>query len=160
MMKQDLFITNHNTYCYHVISFGLKNTRSTYQCLVNKIFMPQIRRNIKVYIDDMLVKYSIPTNHISDIQGLFTTLKRCHMKLNHTKCVFGVTWEKFFEYMIISIRIKDNLKKITAVLNMQKRTTSKEVQSPNGKLAALSRFLSKQTEQFLLFFMILRNNAA
>ena len=36
--------------------FGLKNAGETYQRLVNHMFRPQIRWNIEVYVDDMLVK--------------------------------------------------------------------------------------------------------
>ena len=50
------FIIDKGLYCYKVMSFDLKNTAATYQRLVNKVFKDQIRCNIKVYIDDMLVK--------------------------------------------------------------------------------------------------------
>lgn len=38
------------------MSFGLKNASATYQSLVNKMFTTQIKRNIEIYIDVMLVK--------------------------------------------------------------------------------------------------------
>ena len=50
------FITNKGIYCYKVMPFSLKNVRATYQQLVNKIFKIQIGQNMKVYVDDMLVK--------------------------------------------------------------------------------------------------------
>ena len=50
------FITNQGLYCYRVMPFGLKNTRATYQRLVNQMFNKQIARNVEVYVDDMLVK--------------------------------------------------------------------------------------------------------
>ena len=49
------FIINKDIYYYKVTPSGLKNTGTTYQRLVNKIFKAQIGRNI-VYVDDMLVK--------------------------------------------------------------------------------------------------------
>lgn len=54
--EKTIFITNYGLYCYRIISFGLKNVCATYQHQVNKIFKDQIDRNIKVYIDYMLVK--------------------------------------------------------------------------------------------------------
>ena len=33
-----VFITPHRLYCYNVMSFGLKNSRATYQRMVTKIF--------------------------------------------------------------------------------------------------------------------------
>ena len=50
------FITSQGLFCYKVMSFEFKNARETYQRLVNHMFRPQIRRNVKVYVDDMLVK--------------------------------------------------------------------------------------------------------
>ncbi|XP_030925026.1 uncharacterized protein LOC115952082 [Quercus lobata] len=62
MAKEDqekiAFITSQGLYCYKVMPFGLKNVGAMYQRLVNKIFSQQISRNMKVYVDDMLVKTS------------------------------------------------------------------------------------------------------
>jgi len=50
------FITSQGLFCYKVMSFGLKNAGATYQRLMNKMFAQQIRRNVQIYVDDMLVK--------------------------------------------------------------------------------------------------------
>ena len=50
------FVISQGIFCYKVMPFGLKNTGATYQRLMNKMFARQIRRNVKVYVDDMLVK--------------------------------------------------------------------------------------------------------
>ena len=50
------FITEKRLYCYRVMPFGLKNVGTTYQRLVNKVFVDKIGHTMEVYIDDMLVK--------------------------------------------------------------------------------------------------------
>lgn len=50
------FTTNKGLYCYKVMSFGLKNVGDAHQYLVNKIFKDLIDCNMKVYMNDMLVK--------------------------------------------------------------------------------------------------------
>ena len=50
------FITSQGLFCYKVMPFGLKNVGVTYQKLINKMFIWQIGWNVKVYVDDMLVK--------------------------------------------------------------------------------------------------------
>ena len=55
--------------------FGLKNAGATYQRLVNKMFNKQIGRNMKVYVDDMLVKSKVELAHLDDLRETFTTLK-------------------------------------------------------------------------------------
>ena len=63
------FVTSQGTYCYRVMSFGLKNARATYQRLVNQMFQKQIGTTMEVYRDDMLVKSStaeLHTAHLSE----------------------------------------------------------------------------------------------
>ncbi|KAL0447911.1 UNVERIFIED_CONTAM: Pro-Pol polyprotein [Sesamum latifolium] len=54
--KRVSLIASACTVCYVAIPFRLKNAKATYQQLVDKIFHPQIGRNVEVYVDDMLVK--------------------------------------------------------------------------------------------------------
>ena len=61
------FITSQGLFCYKVILFGLKNAGATYQRLVNHMFHPQIGRNVKVYVDDMLVKSLDEEKHLDDL---------------------------------------------------------------------------------------------
>ena len=58
------FVTAQGTYCYRVMSFGLKNAGATYQRLVNRMFQKQIGATVEVYIDDMLVKSTIADLHM------------------------------------------------------------------------------------------------
>ena len=83
--EKTAFITNHGLYCYKVMPFGLKNAGATYQRLVNKIFKEQIDRNMEVYVDDMLVKSKSSMNHIADLEGTFSALRKYKMKLNPAK---------------------------------------------------------------------------
>ena len=50
------FITENANYCYKVMPFKLKNTRATYQRLMNTVFTDQIGRIMEVYVDDMVAK--------------------------------------------------------------------------------------------------------
>ena len=90
------FITSQGLYYYKVMPFGLKNAGATYQRLVNKMFNKQIDRNMEVYVDDMLVKSKKELAHLNDLREMFATLKQYQMKLNPSKCVFGVASGKFF----------------------------------------------------------------
>ena len=82
------------------MSFGLKNVGATYQRLVNHIFRPQIGQNVEVYIYDMLVKSVREPQHLDDLQETFDTLRRYKMKLNLSKCAFGVALGKFLGFMV------------------------------------------------------------
>ena len=78
------------------------------------------------------------------------------MKLNPSKCVFGVTAGKFLGFMVSQRGIEVNPEKVRAILELEPSRTVKTVQSLNGKVVALNRFVSKATDKCLPFFRILR----
>ena len=94
--------------------FRLKNAGATYQRLMNKMFTHQIRRNVQVYVDDMLVKSLRENDHLDDLQETFNTLRSYKMKLNPSKCVFGVTARKFLGFMVSQRGIEVNPEKVRA----------------------------------------------
>ena len=102
MSKEDqtTFITSQGLYCYKVMPFGLKNARAIYQRLVNRMFSRQIGRNMEVYVDDMLIKSKEENTHLDDLKKTFVTLRQYQMKLNPSKCAFGVSLGKFLEFMV------------------------------------------------------------
>ena len=78
------------------------------------------------------------------------------MKLNLSKCAFGVSLGKFLGFMVSRRGIEANLKKVRAILEMSSPKTVKEVQSLIGRVAALNRFVSKATDKCLPFFKMLK----
>lgn len=96
----------------------MKNAGATYQRLVNEIFKGQIRRNVKVYVDDMLVKSLRTKQHLLDLGETFQTLRKHKMKLNPIKCIFRVSARKFLGFMVSRRGIEVNPKKVKAILNM------------------------------------------
>ena len=127
--EKTFFVTSQGLFCYEVMPFGLKNTGATYQRLVNHMFRPQIGRNVEVYVDDMLVKSLDEGKHLDDLQETFDTFRRYNMKLNPSKCSFGVASGKFLGFMVSHRGIEANPEKIKAILDMKPPQNVKEVQS-------------------------------
>ena len=50
------FIIEWGTYCYRVMSFRLKNAGATYQRAATTLFHDMMHMDVKVYVDDMIVK--------------------------------------------------------------------------------------------------------
>ena len=98
------FITPHILYCYKVMSFSLKNVEATYQRLMTKIFKPLIDHIVEVYIDDIVVKSKTWEEHAQHLQEVFHLLRRYDMKLNPSKCAFGVSIGKFLGFMVTQKR--------------------------------------------------------
>ena len=62
--EKTAFVTFVGNYHYKVMPFGLKNAESTYQRMMTKMFKPQLGRSIEVYIDDMVVKSKVVSEHV------------------------------------------------------------------------------------------------
>ena len=88
--------------------FGLKNPGSTYQRMMTKMFEPQLGRNIEIYINDMVVKSKIVFEHVEDLTSIFGILRKHKLRLNASKCSFGVGSRKFLGYMVTHRGIKVN----------------------------------------------------
>ncbi|CAL9000917.1 unnamed protein product, partial [Prunus brigantina] len=150
------FITDRGLYCYNVMPFGLKNAGATYQRLVNRIFAQHMGSIMEVYVDDMLVKSRTAGGHLENLALMFGILKRYRMRLKPTKCAFGVSSGKFLGFMVSQRGIEANPEKIKAIIGMEMPKTQKDIQSLTGRVAALTRFISKATDKCVPFFKALK----
>ncbi|KAI5352071.1 hypothetical protein L3X38_004962 [Prunus dulcis] len=149
------FITDRGLYLYNVMPFGLKNAGATYQRLVNRSFAEHISSIMEVYVDDILVNIRTTGEHLDNLALMFGILKDYRMRLNPTKCAFGVSSGKFLSFMISQRGIEANPEKIKAIIDMKMPKTQKDIQSLIGRVAALTRFISKATDKCVPFFKAL-----
>ena len=122
------------------------------------MFANQIGRNVQVYVNDMLVKSQREEDHLKDLEETFGILRSYNMKLNPSKCAFGVAVGKFLGFMVSQRGIEANSDKIRAMVEMASPKNMKEVQSLNGKVATLNRFVSRATNKCLPFFRTLKKS--
>src|SRR3954464_3894406 len=104
----------------------------------------------------MLVKSTVETDYIRDLEETSGVLCSYQIKLNPQKCVFGVGSGKFLGFMITNRGIEANPEKIQVICDMKEPTTLNSIQKLNGRLAALSKFLSRGAERALPFLKLLR----
>ncbi|GJX66956.1 reverse transcriptase domain-containing protein [Tanacetum coccineum] len=160
MAKEDeektTFITIQGIFCYTKMPFGLRNAGATYQLLVDKAFYKQIGKNLKVYVDDLVIKSHTKDEIVRDIEETFKTLRGINIKLNPKKCTFEVEEGMFLGYKVNTKGLKVCLDKVDAVLSLPSLKCLKDVQKSNGKLASLNRFLAKSAKKSLPFFKTLK----
>ena len=106
----------------------------------------------------MLVKSRRKEDHLDNLRETFDTFRSYNMKLNLGKCAFRVTVGKFLGFMVSQRGIEANSDKIRAIIEMAPPRNVKEVQSLNGKVAALNRFMSRATDKCLPFFHTLKKS--
>ena len=107
--EKTTFVTPIGNYHYKVMPFSLKNAGSTYQRMMTKMFESQLGKNIEVYINDMVVKSKEVSDHVDDLGNIPGTLRKHKLRLNASKCSFGVGSGKFLGYMVTHRGIEVNL---------------------------------------------------
>ena len=127
----------HGLFCYNVMPFGLKNVDATYQRLVTKMFQPLLGKTMEVYIDDMLVKSKEHPDHTTHLQQAFKLLRAYNMKLNPTKCAFGVSAGQFLGFMMTQRGIEANPDQLQAILESPAPSSRKRINQLTGRLATL-----------------------
>ncbi|XP_015955443.1 uncharacterized protein LOC107479859 [Arachis duranensis] len=107
--------------------FIRENTGATYQRLMNRVFANHIRKLMKFYIDDMLVKTQREETLLSDLTEVFNAIRKHGMRLNPAKCTFMVEAGKFLGFMLTQRGIEANPDKFQAIHSMKSPTYVKEV---------------------------------
>ena len=82
------------------------------------MFELQMGKSIEVYIDDMVVKSKLVSDHVRDLGNVFEILRKYRLRLNASKCSFGVGSEKFLGYMVTHRGIEVSLDQIRAIHSM------------------------------------------
>ena len=141
--EKTAFRASIENYHYWVLLFGLKNVGSSYQRMVTRMFESQIGRNVEAYINDMVVKSKQVVEHLADLGEVFSVLREHRLRLNASKCSFGVSSGKFLDYMITHRGIEVNPDQIKAINSLHPPWNPKEVQKLTGMSTALSRFISR-----------------
>ena len=85
------FTREQGIYYYTVMPFGLKNVGETYQRMATTLLHDMMHNEVKVYVDDMIVKSNDRAGHIIKLRKFFERIKEYRLRLNPQKCTFGVT---------------------------------------------------------------------
>ena len=97
------------------------------------MFEAQMGKNIEVYIDDIVVKSKMVSEHIGDLTNIFKILRGHKLRLNASKCSFGVGSGKFLGYMVTHWRIEVNPNQVKVINNLQPPRNPKEIQELIGR---------------------------
>ena len=117
-MEKTTFLTMWGTFCYNVMPFELKNAGVTYQRVMVTLFHDMMRKEIEVYVDDMIAKSQGEDDHVVNLKKLFERLRKFQLKLNPTKCTFGTTSEKLLGFVVSKKRIEIDPDKVRAIQDL------------------------------------------
>ncbi|EOY00162.1 Uncharacterized protein TCM_009817 [Theobroma cacao] len=122
--EKTTFITMWGTFCYKVMPFGLKNAGVTYQRAMVTLFHDMMHREVEVYVDDMIVKAHKTEDHATNLERLFKRLRKFQLRLNPTKCTFGVTSGKLLGFLVSERGIEVDPDKVQAICDLPPPKTS------------------------------------
>ncbi|RVX11555.1 Transposon Ty3-I Gag-Pol polyprotein [Vitis vinifera] len=125
--EKTAFITPQRPLLLQSHAIRTQNAGATYQRLMTKIFKPLIGRSVEY-----------------------------DMKLNPSKCAFGVSAGKFLGFMVSQRGIEVSPDQVKAVMETPPPRNKKELQRLTGKLVALGRFIARFTDELRPFFLAIR----
>ena len=91
------------------------------------MFGPQLGKSIEIYVDDMVVKSKVVSEHLEDLGSTFNVLRKHKLCLNTSKCSFGMGSGKFLGYMVTHKGIKVNPDQIKTINDLKPLRNTKEV---------------------------------
>ena len=103
----------------------------------------------------MVVKSKVVSEHLGDLGDIFDVLRRHKLRLNASKCSFGVGSGKFLGYMVTHRVIEVNPNQIKAINDLKPPQNSKEVQKLTRMITALNRFISRSTDRCRPFYLLI-----
>lgn len=113
---------------------------------------------METYIDDMVVKSMLASDHLAHLAEAFAILKKHKLRLNAEKCAFGVSSGKFLGYLVSGRRIKANLAQFLAIEKLAVPHNKRDVQRLAGMATALNRFISRSSDKCHPFFQLLKGS--
>ncbi|XP_059633000.1 uncharacterized protein LOC132275612 [Cornus florida] len=118
---------------------------------IQEVHYPDWLANVVLGITKSQCTRQTEIKPLSSRTEVYIAIRKHQMKLNPSKCAFGVSSGKFLGYMVSRRGIEANPEKVQAILNMQSPASTKELQRLTGRIAALNRLISRATDRCLPF---------
>ena len=87
--KYTAFNTCYGSFKFLRMPMGLSSSPSSFQLLMDKVLRGLTFQSCLCYLDDVLIFSETFSEHIADLQEIFTRLRSAGLKLNPKKCAFA-----------------------------------------------------------------------
>ena len=146
------FKTHHGHFQFRVMPFGLTNAPATFQCLMNSIFAPQIRKFVLVFVDDILVYSRTLSDHVHHLITVFETLKRHHLFVKRSKCSFAQQSMEYLGHIISDQGVATDPAKTAAMVHWPRPTNITELRGILGLTGYYRKYVKDYGILLLTFF--------
>ena len=107
------------------------------------IFHDMMHQELEDYVDDIAVKSKRREKHFHILKRVFERCKAFKLRMNPLKCAFGVSSEKFLNFLVHSRGIDVDPAKATTITTIRPPVTVKELKSFLGKVSYIQRFIPR-----------------
>lgn len=139
--------------------FGLTNTPSTFQFLMNEIFQQQLRKFILVFFYDILVYSPDYKSHVEHLKETLEILKEHKLIITTKKCVFTKTQLEYWGHIVSAEGVKADPSKVKAMVDWPKPKNLKALRGFLGLTGYYRRFVRNYGKIAALLTALLKKDA-
>jgi hypothetical protein len=135
------FKTHQGHYQFRVMPFGLTNVPATFQCAMNSVLAPFLRKFVLVFIDDILIYSASWVGHLKHLRMVFEKLREHQFYLKRSKCAFGETELLYLGHIISQDGVSTDPSKTDAMKKWPTPTSVTELRVFWGLTGYYRRFV-------------------
>ena len=126
---------------WRVLPFGLINSPSVFERLMERVFAGLTFLILLIYLDDIIVYSKTFEEHLENLRVVFERLKEANLKLNSKKCNLLCRKVAFFGHEVSEVGIATDSSKVKAVQEWPQPKNATEVRQFVGLASYYRKFI-------------------
>lgn len=135
------FKTHHGHFQFRVMPFGLTNAPATFQCLMNSMFAPYLRKFVLVFMDDILVYSKSWEDHLQHLELILRLLQQHQLCAKLSKCSFATTQLDYLGHIISAEGVATDPEKTRVMADWPIPSTLTEIRGFLGLTGYYQKFV-------------------